>query len=597
MNVIRIAADVETRVTGALTWVAASLPATLELVADNADVRAVSGAAGWVERANQALREGASGVVVVAPEAEAIDGLRNTAAERNAFVILDQRWRSNPAVIAARDAVSNLDAPISFAEIAVNVPATEDVERAMHESVQIAHHVIGAVENLRILHRQSRTVLVSGTVGGGAPLTISIAVGPGNRPSLPRPSRRSIRRSASVRAGSRNGGTRARHHPACRRVDHAARPLGVCPPCLVAARDHRLRTRRTSRRPARVRRGEPAALQPSLPLVASRHPVHPTANPFHSPHSPHPTHHREPTARSGRSPMMNTSTPATFSRRGFLGIAAAAAAVPLLAACAPGGGGGGATGGGSGTLKFWDMPWGPQAYADEAKAVVTGYSPASGLPSASYQQIQWNNFYQTFSSAIASKTGPAVSSGAGFQAFQFAEQGAIAYADDLIDSLRKSGKLDDFLPGTVESMKTPDGYAAVPWQADYRVLWYRKSLLEQAGVEVPTDWASYIEASKALAKNGVYGFGIGAGAGNSVGSQTLLSLMVNNGGGLFDKDQNPDAVTDANIEAMDFVRELIALGAVDPGAASYTADNVFEQWTNKTRRHGLAHRRPAARPR
>ncbi|MGC5172168.1 ABC transporter substrate-binding protein [Microbacterium sp. DT81.1] len=277
---------------------------------------------------------------------------------------------------------------------------------------------------------------------------------------------------------------------------------------------------------------------------------------------------------------MNTSTPSTFTRRGFLGIAAAAAAVPLLAACTPGGGGG-ATGGGDGTLKFWDMPWGPQTYADQAKAVVTGYSPASGLPKASYQQIQWNNFYQTFSSAIASKTGPAVSSGAGFQAFQFAEQGAIAYADDLIESLRKSGKLDDFLPGTVESMKTPDGYAAVPWQADYRVLWYRKSLLEQAGVEVPTDWASYIEASKALAQNGVYGFGIGAGAGNSVGSQTLISLMINNGGGLFDEEQKPDVVIDANIEAMDFVRELIALGAVAPGAASYTADNVFEQWRSK----------------
>ena len=175
MNVIRVAADDETRVTGALSWVAASLPATLDLVADNADLRAVSGAAGWVERANQALCEGASGVVVVAPEAEAIDDLRDTAAERDAFVILDQRWRSNPAVIEARNAVN---ASISFADIAVNVPAIEDVERAMHESVQIAHHLIGGVENLRVLHRQSRTVLVSGSVASGAPLTITIAVGP-----------------------------------------------------------------------------------------------------------------------------------------------------------------------------------------------------------------------------------------------------------------------------------------------------------------------------------------------------------------------------------------------------------------------------------
>ena len=242
------------------------------------------------------------------------------------------------------------------------------------------------------------------------------------------------------------------------------------------------------------------------------------------------------------------------------------------------------------------MPWGPQAYADEAKSLVTGYSPAKGLPSASYQQIQWNNFYQTFSSAIASKTGPAVSSGAGFQAFQFAEQGAIAYADDLIDSLRKSGKLDDFLPGTVESMKTPDGYAAVPWQADYRVLWYRKSLLEQAGVEVPTDWASYIEASKALAKIGVYGFGIGAGAGNSVGSQVLISLMINNGGGLFDKDQNPDAVTDANIAAMDFVRELIAVGRCRPGRGELHRRQCLRAVDEQEGRHGLAHGRPAAHP-
>lgn len=178
MNVITIAADAEARVTGALTWVAASLPAKLHLVEDHADVRAVNGTAGWVERADQALREGAHGVVVIAPEAEGIEALRNTAAERNVFVILDQRWRSNTAVIQARDAVSTLDTPISFAEIAVHVPAAEEIERATHESVQIAHHLLGSVENLRVLHRQPRTVLLSGTVEGGAPLTITIAVGP-----------------------------------------------------------------------------------------------------------------------------------------------------------------------------------------------------------------------------------------------------------------------------------------------------------------------------------------------------------------------------------------------------------------------------------
>jgi multiple sugar transport system substrate-binding protein len=115
----------------------------------------------------------------------------------------------------------------------------------------------------------------------------------------------------------------------------------------------------------------------------------------------------------------------------------------------------GASGGGK--LKFWDMPWGQANYTAAAKKLAEGYKPSNGLPSATYQEIQWANFTQTFSSAIASKTGPAVSSGGGFQAFQFADQGAIAYADHVIDQFKKDGTYDDFLPGQVEAMKTNKG--------------------------------------------------------------------------------------------------------------------------------------------
>lgn len=79
----------------------------------------------------------------------------------------------------------------------------------------------------------------------------------------------------------------------------------------------------------------------------------------------------------------------SFSRRGFLSMTAAAASVPLLAAC----GGGSATqggGGAGGTIKFWDMPWGPPAYNDAAKKIVDGFSGPGGSK-ASYQIIQWNN--------------------------------------------------------------------------------------------------------------------------------------------------------------------------------------------------------------
>ena len=134
-----------------------------------------------------------------------------------------------------------------------------------------------------------------------------------------------------------------------------------------------------------------------------------------------------------------------MSRRGFLGLAGAALAVPALAACNVSGssntGGGGGGDNAAADLKFWDMPWGTPQYNELGKKVVDGYTPPQGFGKATYQTIQWNNFYQTFSAAIASKTGPAVSSGAGFQAFQFAEQQQIAYADKLVESLKSDPAL------------------------------------------------------------------------------------------------------------------------------------------------------------
>ena len=146
------------------------------------------------------------------------------------------------------------------------------------------------------------------------------------------------------------------------------------------------------------------------------------------------------------------SNGASFSRRGFLGLAGGASVAALLAACSPGGSGG-STGGGSGKpLKFWNMPWGGTQFNPLDKKITLAYKPKSGLPTATYQEIQWANFTQTFSSAIASNTGPAVSSGGGTQAFQFAAQGKIAYADHLLDSWKSNGLYDDCaVPGLLES--------------------------------------------------------------------------------------------------------------------------------------------------
>ncbi len=287
--------------------------------------------------------------------------------------------------------------------------------------------------------------------------------------------------------------------------------------------------------------------------------------------------------------IMNVQSEASrnFSRRGFLGLTAAAAAVPLLAACggsAASQGGGGSAGG---SIKFWDMPWGTPAYNDAAKKVTEAYVPTGSNGKASYQIIQWNNFYQTFSSAIASKTGPALSTGGGFQAFQFEQQGQIAYADGAIDLMKKNGMFDDFLPGVLDSFKTEKGYVAVPWTLDMRVLWYRKSLFDKAGAAVPTDWPSLLEAGKALKKIGVTGVCTGSGPGNNLGNHLMMAMMINNGGGVWTADGQLDVMNDRNVEAVEFLLELVSNGIIDPAAVGYTIDNMNSQWKNGQAGYGL----------
>ncbi|MCH6468672.1 ABC transporter substrate-binding protein [Sinomonas terrae] len=264
----------------------------------------------------------------------------------------------------------------------------------------------------------------------------------------------------------------------------------------------------------------------------------------------------------------------TISRRGLLAGAGGIAALAALTGCGPSGGG---TGGASGEIKFWNMPWGNTEFSQLDRQITQKYSPAKGLPPAAYQEVQWANFTTTFASAVASNTGPAVSSGSGTQAFQFAQQNQIAPADSLLESWKANGLYDDFLPGLIDTMKTSQGHVAVPYNLDMRALWYRKSLLEKAGAEPPTDWQSHLDVCEALKKAGMFGFGIAAGAQGN-GFQVIVGLMINNGGGIFDENQKPNCVTPENVQALEYIVEMVRKGYMDPGSIGYSTTNAQSQW-------------------
>jgi multiple sugar transport system substrate-binding protein len=190
------------------------------------------------------------------------------------------------------------------------------------------------------------------------------------------------------------------------------------------------------------------------------------------------------------------------------------------------------------------------------------------------------DFYEVVESALAANTGPAVADGWAYVGFQYANQGAIHYCDNIVDIYKKNGVYNDYLLNGAyfTALQNKNGQVGIPWGVDTRVFWYNQTLLKKANVAPPTNWTEYLAACKALKKIGVYGFVTSALATNSAyGTHQIAYWMINNGGGLYNKAGAVDIMSSRNVEAMEFLHQLVVDGYVDPGSIGYTDSDVYTE--------------------
>jgi multiple sugar transport system substrate-binding protein len=221
-------------------------------------------------------------------------------------------------------------------------------------------------------------------------------------------------------------------------------------------------------------------------------------------------------------------------------------------------------------LDFWDMIWGPPEYIDAAQAIVNRFNDEHPDIEVTYRSVPWANWYQTFVTAVSAGSAPDVSTGAGYQAVQLYDMGAIRAIDDLIEELRAEGDLDDFIDGTVDTLRYDDHYVALPWGLDIRVWYYRQSLLDGAGVSVPTSFEEMREAAAAVTEGDVYGV---VASGDTGGTHYAYSAILNNGGGLFNAERELELDSERNVEALEWLAAMVADGSVHPASPGYSSDD------------------------
>ncbi|MDR3080603.1 MAG: sugar ABC transporter substrate-binding protein [Streptomyces sp.] len=204
----------------------------------------------------------------------------------------------------------------------------------------------------------------------------------------------------------------------------------------------------------------------------------------------------------------------TISRRGLLG---SAAALGLLTACGSNtgrDGGGDDGGGGSGPkLSHWYHQYGEQGTEQAVKKYAAAYGKAR-------VSVQWRpgNYDQQTAAALLTKSGPDVFEVNGPSLDQI--QGKqVADLTDLFEGVK-----DDFNQAVL-APKTYDGKIwGIPQVVDMQMLYYRKSLLEDAGVQPPGTLDELVDAAQKLSGKKVKGLFLGNDAGAGVlGGTPLLA--------------------------------------------------------------------------
>jgi ABC-type glycerol-3-phosphate transport system substrate-binding protein len=217
-----------------------------------------------------------------------------------------------------------------------------------------------------------------------------------------------------------------------------------------------------------------------------------------------------------------------IDRRGFLAAAGALSGTALLAGCGGGGPQGPAAAGGAGTIPLYTVENDPATLAfynmaiesfneqhPDVKVEVTVYSDSNQVQ---YLTTAFQNGVDVgiFSPNVSDFT-------------NFAGAGHLMELDDLITEIGA----DDFLPATRIRVSGHD--YGMPLQNNASLVYYRKDLLEAAGIEVPTTFEDYLGAIEELhGQDGVNGIAMAVGSTAQLPLQFFAPYLYQSGNDYFD---------------------------------------------------------------
>ena len=160
---------------------------------------------------------------------------------------------------------------------------------------------------------------------------------------------------------------------------------------------------------------------------------------------------------------------------------------------------------------------------------------------------------------------------------QFAHQGWLLPLDEWFDK----EAMKEFLPGDVEGSIYNGRLYRIPLQSDAGMLYYRRDLLEEAGLAPPETWEEFLEAAKRLENPPIrWGF-VFQGKQYERLVCNFLEFIWSFGGGVFNERGQLALDSPQNVEALAFMCDLIHVQKVTPpGVTTYEEEecrHIFQE--------------------
>ncbi|MEN1968821.1 ABC transporter substrate-binding protein [Lentibacillus sp. N15] len=239
-------------------------------------------------------------------------------------------------------------------------------------------------------------------------------------------------------------------------------------------------------------------------------------------------------------------------RKKLIGISLAAILVLVLSACSSSSG---KSADGAVEIEFW---YGLGSEADEnMKRIIGDFNESQddvvvkAVPQADYDET-----YEKLQAAIASDTAPGVFLSEITPLTDLAQKDAVEPLDSYVKDDDDFNK-DDFLDALIASAEIDGSLYALPGYGTTQVMYYRKDIYEEAGIdpeEAYSSWENLAKASKELQEKGLVDYGHEP----MWKEENLIDIALSNGGNILNEDQTKVMIDSPEwIDSWDFIRKQI----------------------------------------